>query len=279
MDFARLAQLGKKGCYTGHSFVSSASSHGRFTPKPRAEIINSSKVIALLKGNIENRAAEINRLALRAKNKYQDYLETKIEPCEAPSVAGAVVGQIVDFVADQETFGAAAYKACLNKQNKARKPLDEAQKAFTDMQNARAELFADYSELMLYAPSKETWIELCGKKLGADRTYTDLGQSVSELAQKALEKLKGELAAQAQVQQKLDRTINFLQAFLEALKQLLAAIAAIFDQFITGLGHVTKFIAKHPTVFWVGAGLTGLAVLAFVLRPYITIFTMLKSKV
>ncbi len=251
-DIQRRATWGRTGCFIGFgaggapSFVTSPSS-GSFRPLPAAKIFESKDKIAQLQITIERKGNNVDAYGQEAITKYAEYLRTVVPVCTPPGVASSAVASVASlWGSSQTTFGANAYKACLENRQRLQQSIMDGNIAFTNMGGARSDLYADYQELMQYAPSQDAWTIMCGKKLVAEDRFNALTQKVSGFALEALRKLQKEEEAQAAENSKLNELVAMLQAFIQAIKDMISAIASIFGAFIEGASAIVKLVAKYP---------------------------------
>lgn len=269
-DLQRRGTWGRTGCFIGFSpggvpnFVTSTAG-SKFAPLPAAKIFEAKNTIAHLQGSIERKGNNVDMFGQEAIAKYAEYLRTTVPVCAAPGVASSAVGTVASlWGSNQTTFGANAYRACLENRQRLQQSIMDGNIAFTNMGNARSDLYADYQELMQFAPSQDAWTSLCSKKLVAEDRFNALTQKVSAFALDALRKLQKEEEVQAAENSKLNEMTALLQAFIQAIKDMIAAIASIFGAFIEGASAVVKLMAKYPkAALYGGLGLVaGVGVLA-----------------
>lgn len=250
----RLKKYGKRGCHQGGG-VFTSNRMASFTPKSQSEIINNARRIGSIRGKIESSADVVRRQGLTAKENFLKYLEIKLPVCG---------------VWDRITYN---FNTCMKERNRLREPMHAAGLALDKMTNARRKLYADYAELMEWAPSGPDWTELCSKKLRFDSEFSILSREITKAGDEVGKKIRDEEAEQAAATRDFDAVVNALEKLLQALQALLDAIMAVFDKFLSGVGHLAKFVAAHPTVFWAGTGFVALTIVAFIFRPYFGVIT------
>jgi hypothetical protein len=270
VDYARLDRLGKTGCHQGRGNFTT-NNMASFAPKSKSEIFNSERKIASIRGKIEHSADIVRREGGVAKENFLKYLSIELPLC---GFQGSGITSLARGAWQYGTaaVGSSTYENCMKERNKRREPVEKATKAHEKMIRERTELYADYADLMEYAPSKAAWTELCNKKIRLDDEFNALKREIGTAHAKVIEKIVSEDTAAIEGVD-FDAVVVALEKLLQALNALLQAVKEIFDKFLSGIGHLAKFMASHPTVFWLGAGFVALTILAFIFRPYITIFT------
>lgn len=266
-DTQRLAQLGKDGCYTPSGFVTDTRMTSKVILKPMSEILAKKENINALTNGLSSKAKQIRELSSRCQGNYQKYLDTQIPVCGA-----GVVGWL------KKAVGTDGYQECLSAVDKSREPVMLANTQFAEVGNRIRDLSSDYSELMQYSPGILDWQKLCQSKLDLDSSHRQLKEANTKLAEAALKKMQSEATIQEKADNEFNRFEAFLQNFLAALEALIRMVLEVFDSFLRGLTKVSAFISDHPAVLWVGGGVVGLGILAFVLRPYISILNKFVSK-
>ena len=263
LDINRLTTLGRDGCYTSKNFVTNTSYTSGVTLKPLSEIEANKEKISSLYLGLSQKAREIRNISAKSQANYQKYLDTPIPVCGA-----GITGWLA------KAAGTGGYQECLAAVDRLREPVTLANSQFTEMGTKIKDLNADYSELMIYAPSILDWQKLCQSKLELDSKHRELRDANTKLAEAALRKLQSEATLQEKADNEFNRFEQMLQLFLQALEALIQMVIAVFESFLKGLTKLSAFIADHPIVFWVGGGVVGLGILAFVLRPYISVFSL-----
>jgi len=256
----RLLNLGKEGCYTSRGFVTSTGQTSGVSIKSLSEIKNNEEKINSLSLGLARKASAIEKLSQNCKSSYQKYIDTTIPVC-----GKGVTGWL------GKAAGTGSYEKCLAKVTKLRMPIEAGTGLFRKMNIKMSDLNADYSELLQYAPKKLDWQKLCESKLRLDGRHRELKKANMALIEKALKKLQDEQTRQEKADNEFNRFEKLLEMFLEALKALIAMVLAVFESFLRGLTKFSAFVADHPIVFWIGGGVVGLGVLAFIARPYISI--------
>lgn len=261
-DMRRLSTLGREGCFTSRGFVTGVGAHGQTSGvviKPLSEINTNREKINTLYLGVNTKASLIEKLSKTCQSNYQKYIDTPIPVC-----GGGVVGWL------SKAINTGAYQECLQAVDNARGPLMQANLQLVEIGNRIQDLNADYSELMQYAPSVDDWQKLCASKIQLDLRHRELKDANTKLAERALEKIKNEQTLQDKADNEYNRFEQMLQLFLDALRALLEMLRSVFESFLKGLTKISAFVADHPWIFWVGGGVVGLGILAFILRPYVT---------
>jgi hypothetical protein len=244
----------------------SPNAGANFVPMPQDQILANKLRINILSGNLQVKADRVNARGQDAISKFAEYLNQDIPPCKPGSISGAAFDQITfGFFG---VSGASAYQKCLDHRSKMQQAIVDGTNNFTEMGNIRADFYADYNELMQYAPTPEAWQELCAKKLAAENRFQELSRKVQDAANKALSKIQQEEAQQAAENSKIDELLALLQGFIAALQAMIEAVVRIFAEFLRGAAAALGFFAAHPTLIWVAGGLVGLAAVGFIARPY-----------
>jgi len=229
---------GKTGCWTGSGFQSQSGGAPQLRDISEITAPETKRRISYLSGEISRRKSLIEAASSDSRGHFQKYLNTKIEPCGGgwSAVGTAFVGP-----------SWSGLDGCLKRQQQQyASTMDKGLGAFSRIRIERAELYANFAELMSFSPNVDAWNALCLKKLEVDRTYSDLTKKLTDdFIVKAREKLKGELAAQEAAQTAFNQLEAFFRNFLQALKNLISAIADIFAVFLTGAALAVRFVAEN----------------------------------
>ena len=152
-----------------------------------------------------------------------------------------------------------------------------AMRALDEVGVARREAFRLCDFLMVNAMRPQDAANICQAKTEAFQETRRLLDEANRAAQK-MDQIRNE--AFQSLQSTLTELLEFfqrIQAFGSALVRVVERIIEVVEQVAdTGAGAIAKaasFFLRHPNLLLVLGGIVGLGVLAFVLRPYITVIS------
>lgn len=134
-----------------------------------------------------------------------------------------------------------------------------------EMGQKRVEAFTDVDMLMIYAQSPSAAQDMCRIKQKAWSKYQEIINKMTPLVVSSHQINNTYLNKSASL---IETLLKILQEFMALIQNLITLIANSFSAIV----EMSSFFAKYPQLMWATGGLVALGILAFIFRPYISIF-------